>query len=425
MTSRRRGGAGSHERDPDLFSRPSPPLPPSPERLESLEALGDTFPGASARTAVSVSTLTATVKDVLEGAFPPIWVRGEVTDLKVHRNGHWYFCLRDAAAQIRCVVWSRDRRGIPAVPDEGMQVVALGQLTVYAARGEMHLTVRRMDAEGDGLWRKATELTRARLAADGLLAAERKRPLPVHPRRIAVVTSPDGAALHDIVAVLRRRAPWVEIVLVPAAVQGENAPQSIIAALTRIATWRACDLVIVGRGGGAREDLRAFNDEGVARAIADCPVPIISAVGHEVDITLADLVADHRAPTPSAAAETAVRTRHELSAELTALHGRLVDGVEGRVAEARRRLVVLRDALGARSRRIVDDRQARLREAAGRLGALSPLGTLARGYAIARDMKQQPLTRAAQFRDGVDFELLVHDGRIEARVQAVHPESER
>jgi len=395
------------------------PRPDAATVIESMEELGDRFPGASAGSAIPVSALTATAKDVVESAFLPIWVRGEVSDFKTHRNGHWYFCLRDATAQIRCVVWSRDRRGIPAPPDDGMQIVALGQLTVYPARGEMQLMVRRMEAEGDGLWRKALDLTRARLAADGLLDDARKRPIPRHPRRIAVVTSPDGAALHDVVAVLRRRAPWVEVVVVPTAVQGDGAPEQIVAALDRVARWRDCDVVIVGRGGGAREDLWAFNDERVARAVAACPIPTISAVGHEVDITICDLVADLRAPTPSAAAEAAVQSRGEVASELRSLASRLhgamtmqADGCRQRVRDGARDLASL-------TARIAERRRLRLGALAGRLQALSPLATLARGYAVARGEEGGALTSVAHFAAGERFELQLRDGIVRARVDEV------
>src|SRR2546423_3351389 len=300
------------DEDLDLFGPP----PEAEPRVESVyasspsmlyEELGSVFPGASPTSAVSVSTVTQMAKDILEGAFMPLWVRGEVIDFKAHRNGHWYFCLRDGSSQLRCVVWSRDRRSIPAPPEDGMQVTVLGQLTVYANRGDMQFAVRRMEAEGDGLWRKALERTRAKLEADGLLARERKRALARYPRVIAVVTSPDGAALHDIVAVVGRRAPHVRLVVVPATVQGDAAPEELSFAMDQVSRWNGADTIIIGRGGGAPEDLRAFNDERVARALARCPAPTISAVGHEIDVTICDLVADHRAPTPSAAAEAAVR----------------------------------------------------------------------------------------------------------------------
>ena len=293
-----------------------------------LEQVGETYPGASPRSAIAVSTLTQTAKDILEGAFPPIWVRGEVSDFKQHRNRHWYFCLRDRTSRLKCVVWERDQQFLPAAPDDGMQVTALGQLGVYASRGEMQFTIKRMEADGEGLWRKKLEATRIRLEADGLLAPNRKRPLPRHPRRIAFVTSMSGAALRDVIAVLRRRAPGVELIVVHAAVQGASAPLELCRAMDRVVRWGGAELVIIGRGGGSREDLWAFNDERVARAVANCPVPTISAVGHEVDMSLCDLVADRRAPTPSAAAEAAVTSREEIALALHALRRRLVHAAD-------------------------------------------------------------------------------------------------
>ncbi|HEU4629230.1 MAG TPA: exodeoxyribonuclease VII large subunit, partial [Gemmatimonadaceae bacterium] len=378
-------------------------------------------PGSSAASAVAVSTVTATAKDLLEGAFLPLWVRGEVSDFKAHRNGHWYFCLRDHAAQIRCVVWSRDQRGIPAPPDDGMQVTALAQVTVYAARGDLQLSVKTMEAAGDGLWRKALEQARARLDADGLLDPERKRPLPRYPRCVAIVTSPSGAALHDIVAVARRRWGSVQLLVVPAKVQGDGAVHELCAAIDRAGRCGLADVVIVGRGGGAREDLWAFNDEGVARAVAYCPVPTISAVGHEVDVTLCDLVADLRAPTPSAAAEAAVPVRAEADAAVRRLGARLAEAMTLRLegAEAERRAVA--DALAARAGRYVERYSARLRELAGRLHALSPLATLARGYAVAQDGHGATLASVDAFTPGLEFALLLRDGRVQATTLSSTP----
>ncbi|HXT15578.1 MAG TPA: exodeoxyribonuclease VII large subunit [Gemmatimonadaceae bacterium] len=376
----------------------------------------DGYPGETPRTAIAVGTLTQTAKDVIEGAFIPLWVRGEISDFKSHRNGHWYFCLRDASAQIRSVVWKRDQRGIPAAPDDGMQVAAFGRLTVYAARGEMQFTVTRIEAEGDGLRRKALEITRARLQADGLLAPERKRALPRFPKVVAVVTSPDGAALHDIVAVMRRRAADVRLVVVPAAVQGDTAPEELCFALDQVNRWGGAELVIVGRGGGSREDLWAFNDERVARAVAACHVPTISAVGHEVDFSICDLVADHRAPTPSAAAEAATFSRGELQAELRKLSLRMSGATRAVVrdrADAARHLG--RDLAGAASGQLAVRRTA-LQSVAGRLNALSPLSTLARGYSVARGDDGATLVSAEAFRPDMPFELIVRDGVVPARV---------
>ncbi|HKW45870.1 MAG TPA: exodeoxyribonuclease VII large subunit [Gemmatimonadaceae bacterium] len=432
---RRREPPTAHDHDLDLFGDPPPPSAQAraePGRLAEssaiYEELGTAFPGASPSSAVSVSTVTQTARDILEGAFLPLWVRGEVIDFKAHRNGHWYFCLRDGSSQLRCVVWSRDRRSIPAPPDDGMQVTVLGQLTVYAARGDMQFSVRRIEAEGDGLWRKALERTRAKLEADGLLARERKRPLPKYPRVVAIVTSPDGAALHDVVAVVRRRAPQVRLVLVPATVQGDAAPEELCYAIDQVSRWNRADTVIIGRGGGAREDLRAFNDERVARALARCPAPTISAVGHEIDVTICDLVADHRAPTPSAAAEAAVRSTEELLGDLQARGNQLLSAVAARIDGEGVALHRLAGDLTTASQAAIDRRGSRISAVAGRLHALSPVATLARGYAIAQSDDGKTLASVEAFTPDMEFDLRLNDGTVRSTansIQKVDPSSRR
>jgi exodeoxyribonuclease VII large subunit len=381
----------------------------------------ESIPGATPGSAVSVMALTATARDVLEGAFMPLWVRGEVSDFKAHRNGHWYFCLRGEDAQLKCVAWSRERRRIPAPPDDGMQVVALGRLTVYPARGEMQFSVTRMEAEGDGLWRKALELTRARLQADGLLDPSRKRVLPRYPRRIAVITSRDGAALRDIYAVAQRRCPSVEIVLVPAAVQGDSAPESLCFALDQVARWGDADLVIIGRGGGAREDLWAFNDERVARALATCPVPTISAVGHEIDMSICDLVADLRAPTPSAAAEAAVPVQSELRERLRMSAETLSALAAERLASARTRTDDRYRGLVLGAARRVERRRLQLESSGRRLHALSPLATLDRGYAILRAVDGRTVRSIDGLHPGTRVEVVLRDGTAAATVDRAVP----
>lgn len=377
----------------------------------------DAAPGVDATSAIAVSTLTSTARDILEGAFPPIWVRGEVAGFKAHRNGHWYFTLRDRTAQVRAVVWSKDTRSIPAMPDEGMQIAAFGNLSVYPQKGEMQFVVRRMEAEGDGLWQKAFERTRARLEADGLLAIERKRRLPRFPKVVAVVTSPDGAALHDIIAVMRRRAPAVQIVVVAAAVQGDTAVRDVCAAIERLGRWGGADVVIVGRGGGSREDLQAFNDERVARALAACPIPTISAVGHEVDVTICDMVADFRAPTPSAAAETVVRDHADLASHIGVLGQRLSRAVRNRTDRAKSELQWHASALRNRLQRSAERRRSKLSDFGVRLHALSPLATLQRGYAVARSAEGRALTSTTAFRPGLSFRLVLKDGEVPARAE--------
>ena len=347
-----------------------------------------------------------------------MWVRGEVSDFKRHKNGHWYFCLRDAKSSIRCVVWSRDQFRMPASPDDGMMVVALGQLTVYPSRGELQLSIRAMQADGDGLWIKAFDATKAALEKDGLLAPARKRPLARYPRRVAVVTSPDGAALHDIIAVIRRRAPAVEIVLVPCAVQGAGAPDAICAAMNRVARWNDADCCIIGRGGGSREDLWAFNDERVARAVAACPMPVISAVGHEVDVTLCDLVADLRAPTPSAAAVAAVPLATALRTEMAVFGSVLKSAMQHQLSSHRERLRWISRHTASSASLLIADRRAKIGRASASLEALSPLATLSRGYAVARDEKGTTLTSASQFTKGKEFDLLLRDGTVKATTAA-------
>ncbi|MEP6764698.1 MAG: exodeoxyribonuclease VII large subunit [Gemmatimonadaceae bacterium] len=379
----------------------------------------DTSPGGSQESAITVHTLTSAAKDLVEGAFPPLWVRGEISDFKAHRNGHWYFALRDANAQMKCVVWSAATKRIPAPPDDGMQVLARGQMTVWPVRGDLQFSVTALEAEGDGLWRKALELTRLRLERDGLLEPSRKRLLPKFPRRIAVITSPDGAAFHDIVKVARGRSPEVEIVIVAAKVQGDGAPEEIVAAIERVGRWMDADILIIGRGGGAREDLWAFNDERVARALANCPIPTISGVGHEVDITICDLIADFRAATPSAAAEMAVPSRRELAAHVRNLAARMAGSVVRKHERGAAQLTRVKSRLSLGALRVVERRRSRLESTAGQLQALSPLATLSRGYAVARGTHGATLSRRAQFVQGAAFDLWVSDGIVRSIVESV------
>jgi exodeoxyribonuclease VII large subunit len=367
----------------------------------------------------SVSDVALETRALVESGLHPLWVRGEISDFKQHRNGHWYFSLRDASAQIKCVVWSRDQRGLPAPPDDGMQVVLYGQMTVYTQRGDLQLKVTRMQADGDGLWRKAMEQTLAKLRSEGLLEESRKRPIPRFPKCVAIVTSPDGAAIGDIVAVLRKRHSGVQLIICPAKVQGDGAPREIVMALRRVARWGKADLVIVGRGGGAKEDLWAFNDERVARAIVACPIPVISAVGHETDITVCDAVADLRAPTPSAAAMAACVAREEIEKAFVAARRDLAFAMATLVRDARTDLDRTRKRLGQSTERVVVRNRSTIGTAAARLNALSPLATLARGYAVARDADGGALTSVRHFKPGFDFELLLHDGKVNAETKSV------
>jgi exodeoxyribonuclease VII large subunit len=406
---------------PDLFGDLTDPTPPRRPAARGMSAERAAEPGVSPESAISVSTLTLATRDILEGAVEPLWIRGEVVGLKVHRSGHWYFTLADAEARIRCVTWASDARRIPAPPDDGMTIVARGQLTVFPARGELQFRVVRMEAAGDGLWRKAFEQVRRKLEAEGLFAAERKRSLPRLPSCVAVVTSPDGAALQDVVSVVRRRCPITRVVAVPAVVQGEDAPASLVAALHRVARWGQADVVILGRGGGSREDLWAFNDERVVRAAAGLPVPVISAVGHEVDITLCDLAADHRAPTPSAAAELAVPYLPDLVRQLQRLGAGLRNAGIAQVEGCRERLASAGVGMVRAVTRPIERRRLALQGMAGRLNALSPLGTLARGYAVVTDEGGRAITSAHQVTAGDVIQARFRDGRVVAEARRVEP----
>ncbi len=376
-------------------------------------------PGASIESALGVGALAGYAKEALEAGFSDLWVKGEVSNFKRHSNGHWYFSLKDAAGQLPAVVWARDTRRIPAPPDEGMSVFARGTLSLWAGQGKLQFMVHALEAEGAGLWQKAFEALKAALDAEGLTAQARKRPLPLYPRHVAVITSGDGAAWRDIQAVVRRRHAGVHLTLIPAVVQGELAPASLVQALDRLARWGEAEVAIIGRGGGSREDLWAFNHESVARAVAACPIPVISAVGHETDFTITDYVADLRAATPSVAAEQAVPELEALRETVRSLGGRLSDALEDRVDRQGRRLRGHADGLRLRATRVVERRRARVERVAGRLEALSPLGVLARGFAAARAADGRALARRDAFTVGEAFELLLTDGRVIARTESI------
>ena len=377
----------------------------------------DLFSAVSPEGAWSVGELTRRARSVVEAGLPAVWVKGEISGFKAYGSGHWYFTLRDKTAQLRCVMWSRDNQRLPGALTDGLQVFAFGMPTLWEERGEFRLTVRHvLSTEAGGLWQVAFEQAKAALVRDGLLDPARKRALPPFPRRIAVVTSPDGAAFGDIVAVIERRWPGAELLLVPTRVQGDGADREVCAALALLSRIPRLDVAIVGRGGGAKEDLWTFNSERVARAVAAVPVPVISAVGHETDVTLCDLVADLRAPTPSAAAAAATPDRAELLVALDRLAGVLTRALAAPTRHAGERLERIGDRLTSVTERLIERCGARLSAGAARLDALSPLRVLERGYAVARDPDGRVLRRVAQFVPGGSFRLRVSDGEIPARV---------
>jgi exodeoxyribonuclease VII large subunit len=377
------------------------------------------FPSGAAPAdgAWSVSQVTQRARQLLEAGFERLWVRGEVTGFKAYQSGHWYFSLRDRQAQVRCVMWRSDNQRLDAPLEDGLEIFAEAQPTVWEERGEFRLTVRQIiPTSAGGVWQLKLERARAALERDGLLDPARKRPLPRYPERIAIVTSLDGAALRDIVAVVRRRWPAARLTVVPARVQGETAETELRAALALVNRLDV-ELAIVGRGGGSREDLWAFNSEAVARAVAAVRVPTVSAVGHETDVSLTDLVADVRAATPSAAAEAVVPDRAATLELVNGLARRLAGGLVGRVEAGQQRLERTADRLSATLSGRLERGRARLDALSGTLQALSPLRVLERGYAVARDADGRVLRRVAQFVPGAPFRLTLADGDVPARVE--------
>lgn len=389
----------------------------------------------------SVTQVNRAVRGLLEDTIESLWISGEVANWTRARSGHCYFTLKDEQSQLRSVMFKTEAETLPADPEEGTTVRAFGGLTLYEARGEYQLVVRRLEAQdAEGLWRQAFERLRLKLEAEGLLAPERKRALPRFPKAVGVVTSLAGAALADILTVVRRRAPWTRVVVRGARVQGEGSGDEVAEAIAALGGSGLVDVLIVGRGGGSLEDLWAFNEEVVARAIVACPIPVISAVGHEVDVTISDLVADVRAPTPSAGAEAAVEdgeglsdalsvTRTRMSGALRAITFRRREVLGVRLGQLRRsgvglvqprREAVSRtgDRMESAVRGIATLKKARLTEVAGKMDVLSPLATLGRGYALPQNASGRILRTVEAFKKGDRFSLRVSDGSVPCEVRS-------
>jgi len=416
------------------------------------------------RPVLSPSALVRMARDLLEDAFPLIWIEAEISNCSRPASGHLYFNLKDAQAQVRCAMFRMKSQYLRFKPADGVRVLARARVSLYEARGEFQLIVEHMEEAGEGALLRAFEQLKARLAAEGLFDAARKRPLPALPRRIGVVTSPSGAAIRDVLSVIWRRFPLAEIDILPVPVQGKDAPPAIARMIAAASTAGRHDVLLLTRGGGSIEDLWAFNDEGVARAIRACRVPVVSAIGHEIDFTIADFAADLRAPTPSAAAELLVpdagefrrrierdcvqlnscvrRALRSLSQRtdraqerLRSLHPRMRLRVgRERLAGLRTRLRILHPrtqlrlrsdrlrALSERMRRAVGSRsrEARLRvnELARALNAVSPLATLDRGYAILSDPGNSAVIRSVQQTPpGTRLQARVADGQFFVRVE--------
>jgi exodeoxyribonuclease VII large subunit len=395
--------------------------------------------GEVERTLLGVGELVAGLKALLEQV-GRVWVVGEISNLHRARSGHCYFTLKDEGGQIRAALFRGAAQRIRFELEEGLEVIAEAEISVYAARGDLQLIVRGLEPRGVGALQLAFEQLRRRLEAAGLFDAERKRPIPAHPRRLGVVTSPTSAALRDVLRVAARRFPATPILISPCLVQGEQAPEQIAGAIERLASVADVDVILVVRGGGSLEDLQAFNSELVARAIAASPTPIVAGVGHETDLTIADLVADARAPTPSAAAMLALPDRQALERVLARDRIRLRSALAQRIESARQRLARLAAVLRARSPRArvelartreararvaavqamarhLDRRRRRLAEVAARLDALSPLAVLARGYAIVRrEVDGRIVRRAREVALGDRLAVRLGEGALAAEV---------
>ncbi len=305
----------------------------------------------------NISQLSTEAKELLEGTFPLIWVEGEISNFSCPSSGHWYFTLKDSRSQVRSAMFRMRNMHIPFQPKNGDQVLIRARVSLYTARGDFQLIAEHMEEAGDGALRRAYEALKTRLQSEGLFEARHKLEIPPHPQRIGIITSPTGAAIRDILHVLKRRAPSIPVTLYPAAVQGEQAAEHIIEALQSAIDERRCDTLIIGRGGGSIEDLWAFNSEPLARLIYSAPIPVISAVGHEIDYTICDFVADQRAPTPSAAAEMASPDHSVWQHRLEQLKQRLARSALNHIDPKKQQLAWLQQRIRHPQQKIMEQSQ--------------------------------------------------------------------
>jgi exodeoxyribonuclease VII large subunit len=419
---------------------------------------------------LTVSELTRSIRSTLETKFGAVWVQGEISNYKLHPSGHQYFTLKDARAQIACVIFRNTMPPLRQPLADGAQVQVYGQVSVFEARGQYQLSVQILQPRGLGLLQAKFEALKRKLEAEGLFAAERKRPLPKFPRRIGIVTSPSGAAIRDILNVLKRRAPWLQILINPVRVQGSGAAAEIAVAIRELATpnehWQPLDLIVIARGGGSMEDLWEFNEEIVARTIVDVSVPVVSAIGHEIDFTMCDFTADLRAPTPSAAAELIVPDivdlRRRIDGYERAVGRELLDRLRDaqqqidagretlrrclahKIDNYKRGLIHIARALQARSParellmrrnrfvdlhrrfvasplRAVENAKQRFAQIEGILRVLGPDATLRRGYSITTDDRGEVIRTVAAIHPRMRIRTRVSDGEFGSDVAGVVP----
>lgn len=388
----------------------------------------------------TVSRLNREVRYLLEGNFPPFWIEGEISNFSTPQSGHWYFSLKDAAAQIRCAMFKPQNRQLDFRPQDGMHVLMKARVSLYEGRGDFQLLVEHLEEAGEGKLRQEFEKLKKRLLEAGLFDPVHKKPLPAMPRTIGVITSPTGAAIRDILSVLKRRFSLAHVVIYPTLVQGESAAPHIVQAIELANARQECDVLILARGGGSLEDLWPFNEEKVAYAIHQSRIPLISGVGHEIDFTIADFVADQRAATPSAAAELVVPDQLDVLQLLIHHEEKLLQWIKQRFYQyqqhlswiekhlhqqhPKRQLLEKMQQLDFNAQHLqnliskkIESRASRIRELAGRLDALSPLATLKRGFSITTRVKDQKIIRhAADVRVGERVRVQLMEGELECEV---------
>jgi len=394
---------------------------------------------AAPRKFLSVTELNELIKGTLESRLDALWVQGEISNFRVPPSGHYYFTLKDDKSQICAVMFRRQGMALRFTPENGMAVLCFGKVSLYSARGDLQLYVDDMEPQGQGALYLAFEQLKKKLAAEGLFAPERKKALPFLPATIGIVSSDRGAALHDMLRIIRDRYADRRVVIRPVRVQGEGAAEEIAEAIADLNCFAGVDAIIVGRGGGSLEDLWAFNEEIVARAIYASKIPIVSAVGHEIDFTIADFVADHRAPTPTAAAEFILPCKRDLLEQIQVLELQLLKEMEFKLETAKENLNALLKRLSDPGRKLRENQQRldelsidllrrfqervrqsknSLAELAGRLSTLSPLAVLQRGYAIAHKLPEERIVKsAAALQAGDLIRITFAEGQSFCRVE--------
>ena len=392
---------------------------------------------------LTVTQFTSRVKSLLENSFPDEWVEGEVSNLSTPQSGHAYFTLKDEQSQVRAVLFRSSHRFLKFTLEQGMHLICRGRVGLYEPRGEYQLILEYMEPKGVGALQRAFEQLKAKLEAEGLFAPDHKKKLPLLPRRIAIITSPTGAAIRDMLRVIKRRHPRMHILVYPVPVQGADAAPALVEGIRHFNREGRADVMIVGRGGGSLEDLWAFNEETVARAIFESRIPVISAVGHETDYTIADFVSDVRAPTPSAAAEIVVQTEESFCELITSLDQGLIRSMRQKLERARSSSRELNRLL-IDPRRLLERHALRVDELSGRLATglrhqvrrdrahlsaltaaiahLNPLGILSRGYSITKKLPAETLLKnASHVAAGDMIRTVLHQGAVLSKVEKIEP----